>query len=181
MSDDTWECLLCRYIDHGSPEGIDAWTQTHLLNIINMAEAELTRRHAPIYDPQQGISAADCESHKLEVGGSSPPPATSPQAPIACIRIGEDDTMEVVHLYAPGLPPGSHDLYCDSWEGWQPIETAPKDGTPVLGYCTSEFYDGRKSRLIVTHHAGRFHEWVVPGVGGLTLSHWMPLPSPPQP
>lgn len=34
------------------------------------------------------------------------------QAPIACIRIGEDDSMEVAHLYAPGLPPGHHDLYC---------------------------------------------------------------------
>lgn len=38
-------------------------------------------------------------------------PATGPVAPIACIRVGEDDTCEVVHLYAPGLPPGEHDLF----------------------------------------------------------------------
>lgn len=43
------------------------------------------------------------------------PPASEPPAdyiaPIACIRVGEDDTCEVLKLYAPGLPPGEHDLY----------------------------------------------------------------------
>lgn len=43
----------------------------------------------------------------------------SPQAPIAAIRVGEDGTMEVLHLYAPGLPPGEYDLYCE------PEATAP--------------------------------------------------------
>ncbi len=47
-----FENLLCQYIDHGSPEGIDAWTQTDLMRLINMAEAELTRRHALVYDTQ---------------------------------------------------------------------------------------------------------------------------------
>jgi hypothetical protein len=35
------------------------------------------------------------------------------QAPIAAIRVGEDGTMEVLHLYAPGLPPGEYDLFCE--------------------------------------------------------------------
>jgi hypothetical protein len=39
------------------------------------------------------------------------PPADDSMAPIACIRVGEDDTCEVLKLYAPGLPPGEHDLY----------------------------------------------------------------------
>jgi hypothetical protein len=44
--------------------------------------------------PEQGISAADCESHKLEVGGSSPPPATNSD-PIAIIeRLGFGDQPE---------------------------------------------------------------------------------------
>lgn len=38
------------------------------------------------------------------------PPADD-MAPIACIRVGEDDSCEVLKLYAPGLPTGEHDLY----------------------------------------------------------------------
>jgi hypothetical protein len=58
---------------------------------------------------------------------------------------------------------------------WQPIETAPKDGTTVLVYdaarCrltwTTEFEDG---------------EWGWPGpYFQAEPTHWMPLPSPPQP
>lgn len=52
------------------------------------------------------------------------PPASEPPAdyiaPIACIRVGEDDTCEVLKLYAPGLPPGEHDLY--------PAASAPPPG-----------------------------------------------------
>lgn len=107
---------------------------------------------------------------------------SAPQAPIAKIVVDENDGLMTM-LYAPGLPPGEHDLYCAPWaphEYWRPIDTAPKDGTPVIGYCTSEFYEGRASRIIVAHYAGPYHEWVVPGVGGLKLSHWMPLPALPR-
>lgn len=44
--------------------------------------------------------------------GTAPEPKPEqPMAPIVAIRVGEDDTCEVLHLYAPGLPPGEHDLY----------------------------------------------------------------------
>lgn len=60
---------------------------------------------------------------------------------------------------------------------WQPIETAPKDGTWVL--CWNK-WDG----IIVLRHtsrsrAGRYSWrgdtgfWYVP-------THWMPLPEPPE-
>ena len=76
--------------------------------------------------------------------------------------------------------------------GWQPIETAPKDGDPVLLYKPDE----RRSGEYVL--AGYWGEW--PGkadgwiaVGGQPLgwhssvvdapqgypTHWMPLPQPP--
>lgn len=44
-------------------------------------------------------------------GDAAQPPASAPMAPIAAIRVGEDDTCKVLRLYAPGLPPGEHDLY----------------------------------------------------------------------
>lgn len=51
------------------------------------------------------------------------PPADA-MAPIACIRVGEDDSCEVLKLYAPGLPTGEHDLYPAASS--QPPSTAPK-------------------------------------------------------
>lgn len=35
-----------------------------------------------------------------------------PQAPIAKVCVGEDDSL-LCMLYAPGLPPGEYDLYCE--------------------------------------------------------------------
>jgi len=63
---------------------------------------------------------------------------------------------------------------------WQPIETAPKDGTPILvgptkrmGICVAS-YDKDDDGL---------HRWLVDSLHGqsniYTPTHWMPLPEPP--
>jgi len=56
---------------------------------------------------------------------------------------------------------------------WQPIETAPKDGTEILGYLK----DGR--RVAVRYSGCKFSKWTMPGVCGLEPSHWMELPKKP--
>lgn len=64
-----------------------------------------------------------------------------------------------------------------SGEGlWQPIETAPRDGTGVLvyapyggGFVTQSYYKEMP-------HNG--HMWVV-DCGEICPTHWMPLPQPP--
>lgn len=75
---------------------------------------------------------------------------------------------------------------------WQPIETAPKDGSVVLGWhplwkfpqavCWQRpsplFDDGS--------HFGEFDAWVFADwllhdhAGSIDLTHWMPLPTPPE-
>ena len=58
---------------------------------------------------------------------------------------------------------------------WQPIETAPKDGTSILAIDEDGFY-------FVVEYAGVLepygHQWTD---GGTLLepTHWMPLPAPP--
>lgn len=68
--------------------------------------------------------------------------------------------------------------------GWQPIETAPKDGTSILAY----------PHYVVTHWAGPDEAMSVDGCFTgrwdddfqaywcvRNLTHWMHLPSPPEP
>ena len=63
---------------------------------------------------------------------------------------------------------------------WQPIETAPKDGTPILAYeptpgsPTEEdgrYYITTGYRVRNQYRTGTEHE---------NPTHWMPLPEPPK-
>lgn len=70
-------------------------------------------------------------------------------------------------------------------EGWQSMESAPKDGTPILAWCVHPH----------ARYAGDEKEWCAPVVtqwttfngGGWTwhgmvgrFTHWRPLPAPPE-
>ena len=63
---------------------------------------------------------------------------------------------------------------------WQPIETAPKDGKPILGY------DPSLLGIVIAEWHG-VNGWYVnqgtqDGLGFecMPLTHWMPLPNPPK-
>jgi hypothetical protein len=86
-----------------------------------------------------------------------------------CVSIGEADMGEEILKLA--LPK------------WQPIETAPKDGTPILlglPVCGNLWAEDRRV------YEGRWHEregtWA--SINGFILfsvaTHWMPLPEPPE-
>lgn len=78
---------------------------------------------------------------------------------------------------------------------WRPIETAPKDGTPILGTVAGYAY--ALQRCGVYYWEGGTQEvpsgaWIVkPGWmhqsddddddRATWLTHWMPLPAPPAP
>lgn len=68
---------------------------------------------------------------------------------------------------------------------WQPIETAPMDGTQVdlwAGHLAGRIPNARWNA-----QAFRWEEWFQDGVGTMrwnavvyTPTHWMPLPKPPN-
>jgi len=79
---------------------------------------------------------------------------------------------------------------------WQPIETAPKDGTPLLLFCNPtpalsghmEPDEVFRSRMTTGYFDKHYHEWWLCVFWGYeseaTLyedpTHWMPLPEPPN-
>lgn len=70
---------------------------------------------------------------------------------------------------------------------WQPIGTAPKDGTRVLIYDPDDDYYLNRSILpeptIYVCFWNDYHEYWVEAEGerysGFKPTHWMPLPEPP--
>lgn len=81
-------------------------------------------------------------------------------------------------LYDQGYVVVKKDEYMSHWptQGWQPIETAPKDGTEILvyapGFCQTALWES------YTFSEG----WVNDSSGNWLNdpTHWMPLPEPPK-
>jgi hypothetical protein len=66
---------------------------------------------------------------------------------------------------------------------WQPIETAPKDGTRILGYDGSTvsgtyWHDSFREWRNESEAAGDNHGWY--GHDRWVPTHWQPLPEPPS-
>lgn len=59
---------------------------------------------------------------------------------------------------------------------WQPMETAPKDGTLLLGW------DRSNGCYAVSYHPceGTCYEWETSDGYAACPSHWTPLPEPPE-
>ena len=65
----------------------------------------------------------------------------------------------------------------ENTQKWQPIETAPRDGTEIVG---RDFKNGHRAIVIFDNN-----EWSCVSMNGEYLgigfypTHWMPLPTPP--
>lgn len=59
---------------------------------------------------------------------------------------------------------------------WQPIETAPRDETQLLGWVPS-YYQGRGGHAIIMWQDGC---WWCPSAFKVNPSYWQPLPNGPQ-
>lgn len=65
-------------------------------------------------------------------------------------------------------------------KGWQPIETAPKDGAVLLAWEPG-FYQGKGGCALVTWFRGKWATVAASVSWDCHPSHWMPLPEPPEP
>jgi len=63
---------------------------------------------------------------------------------------------------------------------WQPIETAPKDGTKVLGYLPYSTMCPVSVMQWIRCTCGKDTWATIPGHWHILTSHWMPLPEPPK-
>jgi len=67
-------------------------------------------------------------------------------------------------------------------QAWQPIETAPKDGTRCLFYIPEDDETGYLESMCVTYFNGdeleRYN--IMQLEDGLEPTHWMPLAEPPK-
>jgi|688.fasta_scaffold36485_15 hypothetical protein len=73
------------------------------------------------------------------------------------------------------------DARCEPPEGWQPIETAPRDGTAVMIYAPASDPAKWAVDLPAVVCTAAYHEdagWCVCTVREVT--HWMPLPAAPE-
>jgi hypothetical protein len=71
-----------------------------------------------------------------------------------------------------------------SQDGWQPIETAPRDGTPILGYRAGIPVKTRIAVIAWLPEEWRLGDSWSGSALGLTMqfpTHWRPLPAPPLP
>lgn len=57
---------------------------------------------------------------------------------------------------------------------WQPIETAPKDGSEFIGYVATSYQGGA-----VVLHWYKKYGWIDWDYDVWEPTHWMPLPPPP--
>ena len=67
---------------------------------------------------------------------------------------------------------------------WQPIETAPRDGTEILAHNADGKHDAPRSDVALIYWPShwRYPTWVNAATGELepgNITHWMPLPEPP--
>lgn len=62
---------------------------------------------------------------------------------------------------------------------WQPMETAPKDGTLILAVAVGDVRNGRVTPIVVRFSTRRQYWLSEPGQWMHYPTHWMPLPDPP--
>ena len=141
------------------PKTFDGGVEGHA---VNSCHIDHVVRHAHEHD--QGRSALSSPP-KYKAAGIKPGP--SDQLTKTPSADHDDGNLR-------GLAEPNHQPHAVS-QGWQPIETAPKDERILLGgFYASGNFDVEVGAWVFTHR-----RW--PYIGDKFPTHWMPLPAPPSP
>ncbi|MFP5078252.1 DUF551 domain-containing protein [Rhizobium sp. YIM 134829] len=94
----------------------------------------------------------------------------------------EQATAILAYVLEGALLPAHPEPDAGRVEGWQPIETAPKDGTKILCICmrTDEAVKHRLGIIAVDRWTKQYDGWANFNERFWPATHWMPLPLPPQ-
>lgn len=68
--------------------------------------------------------------------------------------------------------------------GWQPIDTAPRDGTDFIGIGNNFGDPDQGTHVMLVHWDEHFDAFIESGemfAGADYLTHWFALPAPPEP
>lgn len=103
-------------------------------------------------------------------------------------KLGNDMNEIVFKFLSHMLAAAPQPAQATSKEGWQPIETAPKDGSTVMLFEQYEsepffgyWWEGRSRwRASTTHYDTDGNACVIDRVYSEGVTHWMPLPPPPS-
>jgi len=134
------------------------------------------------YELWQSAAAHARQATKIPEGWQLVPMEATPEMIGAA---GWANTPEVHKDYQKMLAaaPKPQKIMSDGTIGWQPIETAPKDGTNILVYTAygqCEVYWGdcgwEQKACIFVEDDGYWNAFLC-----VLPTHWMPLPAPPQP
>lgn len=129
------------------------------------------------------------DQSKNEDGSYKEPSAGRAAALEEAAKIAEDyvqyDVADAIRLLALHPVADKPDEAGEQWEGWKPIESAPKDGTSILAVCA-----GVHERTGIpfipevvewTQYGWSNEMWgEQPNHGIYSPTHWRPLPTPPS-
>lgn len=104
--------------------------------------------------------------------------AVGPKAPLLPNEVDYGSVKAIAAWNRRAAPP------LEGEGGWQPIETAPRDGKRILFYSTGHG-GGYGVGMWAKHDHVPIYGWVVPVPGewevrGCEPTHWMHLPAPPE-
>jgi hypothetical protein len=73
-------------------------------------------------------------------------------------------------------------IQIEDGRGWRPIETAPKDGTIIDVWCACDTLPDGGFRIPEVIWEDRYDAFFSNEAGVLAddITHWMPLPAPPE-
>lgn len=147
---------------------------------------------------QAGVDAAEEQGERERSDRSELTEASRPWCLDTCAAIVEAASIaaavEEVRAAGPQKTRPLGEFIAEQRTGWRDMESAPKDGTPILAHCRPCFFDSGKpmgftyqavvwwrGEYMKTKYGETLWPWRLNhGDSAVEPTHWQPLPAPPE-